>query len=219
MSCFKVKFLAITKVSIGKTFNQKITYLCLMKTTTLHIKNMVCNRCIKVVKDEFAKLNLNIGEIELGKVVVSNSLSAAEIGEVSRVLDENGFELISDKKSELIDKIKTIVIRKIHYGDEVHESMNSSDIIAKEIGYDYSYLSNLFSSVEGITIEKYIILQKVERIKELLVYNQLSIKEIAYQLKYSSVQHLTNQFKKVTGLTPSHFKNLKDKKRKPLDEV
>lgn len=190
-----------------------------MNTTTLHIKNMVCNRCIKVVKDEFAKLNLNIEEIELGKVVVSNSLSAAEIGEVSKILDENGFELISDKKSELIDKIKTIVIRKIHYGDEMPESMNSSDIIANEIGYDYSYLSNLFSSVEGITIEKFIILQKVERIKELLVYNQLSIKEIAYQLKYSSVQHLTNQFKKVTGLTPSHFKNLKDKKRKPLDKV
>lgn len=190
-----------------------------MNSTTLYIKNMVCNRCIKVVKDEFVKLNLNIEEIELGKVIISSEIPQDKIEQVKKVLDENGFELIDDKKSKLIEKIKRVVIKRIHHGEEIPETKNCSDIISFDVGYDYSYLSNLFSSVEGITIEKYIILQKVERIKELLVYNQLSIKEIAFQLNYSSVQHLSNQFKKITGLTPSHFKKLKENKRKPLDEV
>jgi AraC-like DNA-binding protein len=187
--------------------------------STLHIKNMVCNRCIKVVRDEFAKLDLGIEEIELGKVNVSSQLSNDKIEEIRKVLDENGFELIDDKKSKLIDAIKTLIIEKIHYSENAFESKNSSDYIAKELGYDYSYLSNLFSSVEGITIEKYIINQKIEKVKELLVYDELSLNEISYQLGYSSVQHLSNQFKKITGLTPSHFKKLKESKRKPLDEV
>lgn len=180
---------------------------------------MVCNRCIKVVKEEFAKLNIEIEEIELGKVSVTTPLNRGQIEEVREVLDENGFELIDDKKSQLIDRIKTLIIEHIHYSKEAENTINSSDYISREIGYDYSYLSNLFSSVEGITIEKYIINQKIEKVKELLVYNELSLKEIAYQLDYSSVQHLSNQFKKVTGLTPSHFKKLKENKRKPLDEV
>ncbi len=180
---------------------------------------MVCNRCIKVVKDEFAKLDLIIEEIELGKVYVSSTLSNDKIEEVRKILDENGFELIDDKKSRIIDRIKTIVIEKIHYSDTGFDTMNASDYLSKELGHDYSYLSNLFSSVEGITIEKYIINQKIEKVKELLVYDELSLNEISYQLGYSSVQHLSNQFKKVTGLTPSHFKKLKENKRKPLDEV
>jgi len=190
-----------------------------MNSTTLHIKNMVCNRCIKVVKDEFEKLDLNIEEIELGKVTVSSKISDVTILEIRNRLDENGFELINDKKSKLIDSIKTLIIEKIHHSNIVIESINSSDYIAGQIGYDYSYLSNLFSSVEGVTIEKYIINQKVEKTKELLVYNELTLNEISYQLGYSSVQHLSNQFKKITGLTPSHFKKLKGTKRKPLDEV
>ncbi|MGQ1784370.1 MULTISPECIES: helix-turn-helix domain-containing protein [unclassified Saccharicrinis] len=190
-----------------------------MNSTTLHIKNMVCKRCIKVVRDEFAKLDLIIEEIELGKVIVSPQLSNDKIEEVRQILDENGFELIDDKKSKLIDSIKTLIIEKIHYAENSFESINNSDYIAKELGFDYSYLSNLFSSVEGITIEKYIINQKIEKAKELLVYDELSLNEISYQLGYSSVQHLSNQFKKVTGLTPSHFKKLKENKRKPLDEV
>ncbi len=190
-----------------------------MNLTTLHIKNMVCNRCIKVVRDEFAKLNLEIEEIELGKVIVSSNLNDVQISEIRNVLNENGFELIDDKKSKLIDRIKTLIIEKIHHSNEVLESINSSDYISREVGYDYSYLSNLFSSVEGITIEKYIINQKIEKAKELLVYNELTLNEISYQLGYSSVQHLSNQFKKITGLTPSHFKKLKDSKRKPLDKV
>ncbi len=180
---------------------------------------MVCNRCIKVVTDEFAKLDLNIEEIELGKVSVSSPLSKDKIEEIRKVLDENGFELIDDKKSKLIDSIKTLIIKMVHYSGEPVVTVNNSDYISKELGYDYSYLSNLFSLVEGITIEKYIINQKIEKVKELLVYEELSLNEISYQLGYSSVQHLSNQFKKVTGLTPSHFKELKENKRKPLDEV
>ena len=180
---------------------------------------MVCNRCIKVVKEEFTKLDLTIEEIELGKVSVASQLSSNKIEAVRKVLDENGFELIDDKKSKLIDRIKTIIIEKIHYSETGFESVNASDYLAKKLGHDYSYLSNLFSSVEGLTIEKYIINQKIEKVKELLVYDELSLNEISFQLGYSSVQHLSNQFKKVTGLTPSHFKKLKENKRKPLDEV
>lgn len=180
---------------------------------------MVCPRCIKVIKDEFAKLDLQIDSIELGKVNVSTQLSNDKIEEVRKALVENGFELINDKKSKLIDRIKTIIIERIHYTKSGFESLNTSEYLSKELGHDYSYLSNLFSSVEGITIEKYIINQKIEKVKELLVYDELSLNEISYQLGYSSVQHLSNQFKKITGLTPSHFKKLKENKREPLDEV
>lgn len=190
-----------------------------MKNTVLHIKNMVCNRCIKVVKEEFEKLNLELDSIELGKVSVHKELNDSEISEIKHVLDANGFELIDDRKSKIIDRIKTIIIEIIHYNKNVEASINSSDFISKEIGYDYSYISKLFSSVEGITIEKYIINQKIERAKELLVYDELTLNEISFQLGYSSVQHLSNQFKKITGLSPSHFKKLKENKRKPLDKV
>lgn len=180
---------------------------------------MVCPRCIKVIKDEFAKLDLQIDSIELGKVNVSTQLSNDKIEEVRKVLNENGFGLIDDKKSKLIDRIKTLIIERIHYTKSGFESLNTSTYLSKELGHDYSYLSNLFSSVEGLTIEKYIINQKIEKVKELLVYDELSLDEISYQLGYSSVQYLSNQFKKVSGLTPSHFKKLKENKRKPLDEV
>jgi len=180
---------------------------------------MVCKRCIKVLKDEFEKLQIEIQSIELGKIRVAAPLSAEKLAEIQNVLTENGFELIDDKKSQLIDQIKTLIIEAIHYNKGISPSTTFSSLISKEIGYDYSYLSNLFSSVENITIEKYIILQKVEKIKELLIYDQLSLKEIAFQLGYSSVQHLSTQFKKVTGLTPSFFKKQKNITRKSLDEV
>jgi AraC-like DNA-binding protein len=131
----------------------------------------------------------------------------------------NGFELIDDKKGQLIDDIKTIIIELIHYQREIDEHINFSDYISKEVGYDYSYLSNLFSIVEGTTIEKYIIHQKIEKAKELLVYDELTLSEISWQPGYSSVQHLSRQFKKTTGLTPSHFKKVKENRRKPLDKV
>ena len=190
-----------------------------MNTTTLHIKNMGCNRCIKVVKDELEALKLKIETIELGKVTIASPLDESKMAAIKELLHKNGFALIDDKKSRLIDRIKTLIIETTHYQKEMAASVNSSAYISKELGYDYSYLSKLFSSVEGITIEKYIIHQKIERVKELLVYDELSLKEISYQLAYSSVQHLSNQFKKVTGLSPSHFKKLKGSKRKALDEV
>lgn len=190
-----------------------------MKNTTLHIKNMVCNRCIKVVNDEFSKLNLQIEKIELGRVTLLKPISKEQTEQIKKILNENGFELIDDKKSQLIDAIKTLLIERIHHSGESMQNINTSAYLAREMGYDYSYLSKLFSSVEGHTIEKFIINQKVEKVKELLVYDEFSLGEISYQLDYSSVQHLSSQFKKVTGLTPSHFKKLKENRRRPLDEV
>ncbi|NQU85486.1 MAG: AraC family transcriptional regulator [Mariniphaga sp.] len=190
-----------------------------MERNILHIKNMVCNRCIKVVNEELTKLGITVKNIELGKVEVVNIPKNTSIEKISEVLKENGFELIDDRKSKIIDLIKTSIIKLVHHHNEKPEYINFSDFLSKEIGYDYSYLSNLFSSVEGTTIEKYIINQRIERVKELLVYDELSLNEIAYEIGYSSVQHLSNQFKKITGLSPSHFKKIKNKKRKPLDKV
>jgi len=166
------------------------------------------------------KLGHKVISIELGMVELQEPPSGtSSLTEIEKVLQDNGFELIDDKKSRTIDRIKTTIIELIHYQKNKPEHINISDFVAKEIGYDYSYLSNLFSSVEGTTIEKYIINQKVEKVKELLVYDELNLNEIADQLGYSSVQHLSNQFKKITGLSPSHFKKLKENKRKPLDKV
>jgi len=190
-----------------------------MATVTLNIKNMVCNRCIKVVEQELDKLGIIPVKVVLGNVELKKSLDERTKEQFRKVLVENGFELIDDKKSLTIEKIKTLVIELIHYQKEKARHVNLTDFIAEEIGYDYSYLSNLFSSVEGITIEKYAINQKIEKVKELLIYDELSLNEIAFQLGYSSVQHLSNQFKKITGLSPSHFKQIKNKRRKPLDKV
>lgn len=180
---------------------------------------MVCNRCIKVVNDELTGAGYTIKSIELGEVQLKERLGESDLDQIRRTLTENGFELIDDRKSRMINRIKTLIIEFIHYDREKPEHVNLSDFLAKELGHDYSYLSNLFSSVEGVTIEKYLILQKIEKVKELLVYNELSLNEISYQLGYSSVQHLSNQFKKVTGLTPSHFKEIGKDRRNPLDKV
>lgn len=190
-----------------------------MSSSTLHVKNMVCNRCIKVIQDEFDKLGIAIESIKLGEINITKKPNNLEIITIKEVLETNGFELLDDKKSQIIDRIRTLVVEIAHHNKEVKAHSNYSDFIAQELGYDYSYLSHLFSSAEGITIEKYFILQKVEKVKELLDYDELSLKEIAYQQGYSSVQHLSNQFKKITGLSPTHFKNLKEHKRLPLDEL
>ena len=180
---------------------------------------MVCNRCIRVVRDELEKLNISPRSIELGKVEFEEPLSEAERVRLIAVLDENGFELIEDKKSAIISEIKSLIIKLVHYQKEMDKHVNLSDFISKEIGYDYAYVSHLFSSVEGTTIEKYFIYQKIEKVKELLVYDELNLNEIACQLGYSSAQHLSGQFKKTTGLTPSYFKKIKENRRKPLDKV
>ena len=190
-----------------------------MASTILHIKNMVCNRCIKVVKEELTGLEFTVASIDLGEVHLREDLKDDDLGKIRQMLADNGFELIDDRKSQIINRIKTLIIEYIHYDRELPDHENLSVFLGKALGHDYSYLSNLFSSVEGFTIEKYLINQKIEKAKELLVYDELTLNEISYQLGYSSVQHLSNQFKKVTGLTPSHFKAIKISKRNPLDKV
>ncbi|MGG5507236.1 MULTISPECIES: helix-turn-helix domain-containing protein [unclassified Myroides] len=184
----------------------------------LFIKNMVCNRCVFMVQQEIEKLGLSIQSIKLGEVELKQELSVPEKEALSKALVALGFYLIDDKKSQLITKIKSAIVELVHHRDN-ELKVNLSDFLSTELGHDYNYLSNLFSEIEGKTIEKYFIAQKIEKIKELLVYDELSLSEIAHQLNYSSVAYLSNQFKKVTGLTPSHFKKIRDNKRKPLDEV
>ncbi len=191
----------------------------MVKVTKIYVKNMVCPRCIKVVREEFTKLGFNVRSVKLGEVEVENELNEQDYQNIDKVLVENGFELIDDKKSRIIDKIKTSIIELVHYHKDKPEHINLSDYLVEKIGYDYSYLSRVFSEVESITIEKYLIYQKIEKVKELLIYDELTLSEIAWQLGYSSVQHLSNQFKKITGLSPSHFKKVKENKRKFLDQV
>ncbi len=190
-----------------------------MNKKTLYIKNMVCARCIKVVKEELEKLNLNVENIILGEVVVSSTKDINE-NKIREVLELNGFELIDDNQAKIVEKIKVIVIELIQKQSEDQLiNIHFSDYISERINKSYQYISSLFSSHEGVTLETYIINQKIEKVKELLIYNELSLTEISYRLGYSSVQHLSSQFKKITGLTPSQFKNLREKRRKPLDKV
>ena len=185
----------------------------------LIIKNMVCERCIRVVKEELEAVGFSPLEVQLGKAVVTSQRDDIDLKIVRRVLEDNGFELLVDKKASLVEKIKIVIINLIYQNKLENLNRNLSDVIADEVGRDYSYLSNLFSSVERITIEKYIILQKIERVKELLVYEELTLSEIAYQVGYSSVQHLSGQFKSVTGLTPSHFKSIRTQRRILIDKL
>ena len=185
---------------------------------TIFIKNMVCDRCIMVVQNELEKLGLDAKNIKLGEVILSKEITSLEKENLSKTLEPLGFEVIDDKKGRIIEKIKNIIIDLVHHQDSDVKT-NLSDVLSDKLHHDYNYLSNLFSEVEGTTIEKYFIAQKVEKVKELLVYDELSLSEIAFRLNYSSVAYLSNQFKKVTGLTPSHFKQIKVDKRKPLDSL
>lgn len=184
----------------------------------IFIKNMVCNRCIMVVQIELDKLGLDVKNIQLGEVTLDRKLAGEEKNKLSEALTKLGFEIIDDKKSRIIEKIKNVIIELVHYVESGNKT-TLSDVLSDKLHHDYNYLSNLFSEVEGTTIEKYFIAQKIEKVKELLVYNELSLSEIAFRLNYSSVAYLSNQFKKVTGLTPSHFKQIREDRRKPLDEV
>lgn len=185
---------------------------------TIFIKNMVCDRCIMVVQNELEKLGLDAKNIKLGEVILFKEITSLEKENLSKTLEPLGFEVIDDKKGRIIEKIKNIIIDLVHHQDSDVKT-NLSDVLSDKLHHDYNYLSNMFSEVEGTTIEKYFIAQKVEKVKELLVYDELSLSEIANRLNYSSVAYLSNQFKKVTGLTPSHFKQIKEDKRKPLDKV
>ena len=184
----------------------------------LHIKNMVCDRCKMVVKSELEQLGLQLLSVELGMVETKNTIDESSKNEISRVLMSLGFELIDDKKSRVIEKIKTLLIDLIQ-NKNADLNQNLSSYIADNLNHDYSKLSNLFSEVEGISIEKYYINLKVEKAKELIMYDELSLSEIADLLNYSSVAHLSNQFKKITGFTPTHFKQIKEVKRIQIDKI
>ncbi len=185
----------------------------------LYIRNMVCNRCKLVINQELEKMGLHPTRTELGEVeLAEKELNKTTTVRLKEKLEELGFELIDDKKSRLIEKIKTLVIELVHHAGE-RTNLKNSEYIAGELQYDYSYLSKLFSEVEGITIEQFLILQKIEKVKEMLVYDELSLSEIADRLGYSSVAHLSAQFKKITGLTPSFYKNKSVHLRKPIDEI
>ncbi|MBC7864353.1 MAG: helix-turn-helix transcriptional regulator [Bacteroidia bacterium] len=179
---------------------------------------MVSNRCKMAVKEELKKLNLHFIVVDLGEVEIMENLSAERREELKACLLNSGLELMDDKKAMMIEKIKNVITEMVHYTDELPK-MNYSDYLSEKLSYDYTYLSNMFSEVKGITIQQYIIVHKIERAKELLLYDELNLTEISHKLHYSSVAHLSNQFKKVTGLSPSDFKKLKDKKRKPIEDI
>lgn len=185
---------------------------------TIYIKNMVCGRCKMVIKAEFEKLGLKTISVELGEVELKDSITADQREILLKQLQPLGFDLIDDKKSKTIEKIKTLIIDLVHHKNNELKK-NLSDYLAENLNQDYNALSNLFSEVENTTIEKYFISQKIEKVKELIIYNELSLSEIADILNYSNVAHLSNQFKKVTGFTPTYFKQLKNKKRTQIDNL
>jgi AraC family transcriptional regulator len=189
-------------------------------TSTLYIKNMVCDRCIRVVRDELTKMKLDLRSVSLGEVVVAGTTKDLPIADIKIVLDQNGFELIEDRKAKTIEQMKLAIIRFVREDREhVDRKLKFSEYLSKELGLEYHYLSTLFSSVENITIEQYVILQRIERAKELLKYGESTLSEIAYKLGYSSVQHLSNQFKSITGFTPTKFRTRTGQLRKPIDRI
>ncbi|MDB5274582.1 MAG: transcriptional regulator, AraC family [Chitinophagaceae bacterium] len=191
-----------------------------MESTTLHIKNMVCPRCIKVVSDELHTLGFDINRIELGKVELKAVPTSNDILKIKTSLENNGFELLDDKKSRVIEQVKILIIESIRDGKFSEMNINLSKYLSDQVHMEYTHLSTLFSSVEGKSIERFVILQKVERIKELITYRELSMKEIAYYLGYSSLQALSGQFKKETGLTPTAFKAISGgSDRKSISDV
>lgn len=198
---------------------RKISFSLTFIPMKVFIKNMVCNRCVMVVREELNKLQLEPTEVVLGEAEIKDDLTTEEKEKLRQNLAALGFELLDDKKAKLVEKIKNAIIEIVHYGEDLDNRIKFSKQIEQKVGVDYHQLSTLFSETEGTTIEKYVILQRIEKVKELLVYNELTLSEIAFKTGYSSVQHLSTQFKKVTGLTPSHFKEIKENKRKPLDQV
>ena len=179
---------------------------------------MVCIRCKMVVKSELEKLGVHYTSVELGEAEIKDDISTEQLVQLSIALNKTGLELMDDKKSILVEKIKAAILEHVHYNEEQIKGSHS-DYLSEKLNHNYTYLANLFSEVKGTTIEKFYLSHKIEKVKELLVYNELSLTEIAFKLNYSSVSHLSNQFKKMTGLTPSHFKHLKHKRRGTLGNV
>ena len=185
---------------------------------TLYIKNMVCNRCITAVRNELEHLGHTVHEVTLGEAEITAEADATQLETISISLKKLGFELIADRKGRIIEQVKNEIIMLVHHSGQVLTT-NLSSFLADKLQYDYTYLSNLFSDVEDTTIEKYYIAQRIEKVKELLVYDELSLAQIAGQLGYSSAAYLSAQFKKVTGLTPTHYKLVKVNKRKNIDDL
>jgi AraC-like DNA-binding protein len=179
---------------------------------------MVSNRCKLAVRDELKKLGLHFIVVDLGVIEIMENISMEKRLLLKQGLLISGLELMDDKRAILIEKIKNIIIEMIHHSDELIK-VNFSDFLSKKLDHNYTYLANLFSEVQGTTIEQFIISHKIERIKELMIYGELNITEIAWKMNYSSVAHLSSQFKKVTGLSPSHFKQMKDKRRNPIEDI
>ena len=180
---------------------------------------MVCSRCKMLVKAELEKAGFNPLTVELGEVEIENEPTDEVLEQLNASLQKLGFEIIDDRKSRIIEKIKNAIVELIHYKSNENMSVNLSEFISQKLNYDYNYLSNLFSEVQGITIEKYFIAQKIEKVKELLKYDELSLSQIADRLGYSSVAYLSNQFKKQTGLTPSFYKTMKTNSRKNIEDL
>ncbi len=187
-------------------------------SNVLHIKNMVCPRCISAVKGVFTSADIAVQEVSLGEVVVDEALPKEKREQVSKELESLGFELLEEGRSSIVSKIKTLIIDRIHHNEE-ELTENFSAYLSHHLAHDYSYLSRLFSSVEGVTIERFITRQRVEKVKELLFYDELSLKEIAYRLNYSSPAYLSTQFKKEIGMTPSEFKSLHRPGHHSLDSI
>lgn len=185
----------------------------------IFIKNMVCPRCITAVTSILNTLQIDYNEVRLGEVDLDQKLSVSQYKDLSEKLKAEGFELIYDRKTSLVERTKSLVIDKIHHHLSLSEALTWADYLNKHLHLDYKYLSSLFSSQENITLEHYIILQKIERIKELLIYDELTLTEIADQLSYSSSAYLSNQFKRHTGLTPTAFKQSQDRNRRSLDQI
>lgn len=184
----------------------------------LYIKYMVSNRCKMAVKDELKKLGLHFILVDLGEIEIMENITVEKRESLRIGLRTSGLELMDDKRAVLIEKVKNVIIEMVHYSDEIPK-VNYSEYIAEKLKFDYTYLSNVFSEVKGITIQQFIITHKIERVKELLIYDEMSLTQISYKMHYSSVAHLSNQFKKITGLTPSQFKKLKNRKRNPIEEI
>ncbi|MGZ3900285.1 MAG: helix-turn-helix domain-containing protein [Bacteroidia bacterium] len=184
----------------------------------LYIKYMVSSRCKLAVKQTLVSLGLHFIVVDLGEIDIMETISEAKRNELKITLHGFGLELMDDKRAMLIEKIKTVIIEMVHHSDHLPK-MNYSDYIGEKLEHDYAYLSNIFSEVKGITIQQFIIIHKIERAKELMLYDELNLTEISYKLHYSSVAHLSNQFKKITGLTPSQYKKLKDRSRSPIEEI
>lgn len=179
---------------------------------------MVSTRCKMAVKEELKKLGLHFIIVDLGEVDIMEDISDWQREQLKIALLGVGLELMDDKRAILIEKIKNVITEMIHYSDELPK-INYSEYISEKLNFDYTYLSNIFSEVKGITLQQFIIVHKIEKVKELLLYDELNLTEISYKLNYSSVAHLSNQFKKITGLSPSQFKQLKDRKRSPIEEI